>query len=158
MNDSLSSLLAEILERQRTSRDQTGQPNILATLLAVQEALGAVPVGAVPDIARALGVTDAAVAGVLSYYPELRTTVPGRHTVRACIGEACMANHGDRVLAALQTRLKIDPGQTTRDGRFTLERIYCVGNCAVGPSVTVDHEVHGRMSPEQVSSLLDEYS
>lgn len=157
MNDSRSSRLAEILERHGAARDQAGRPNMLAALLAVQEALGAVPVGSVPDIARALGVTEAAVAGVLSYYPELRTTAPGRHTVRACIGEACMANHGDRVLAALRTRLEIDPGQTTQDGRFTLERIYCVGNCAVGPSVTVDHEVHGRMTPEQVPSLLDEY-
>ncbi|TAJ10526.1 MAG: formate dehydrogenase [Nitrospirae bacterium] len=145
-------VLAAILTRHRTS-----PPNILHTLLEIQETLGSVSPGAIPEIARSLDVTEADVAGVLSYYPELRTAKPGRHVIRVCLGESCMANHGATVLARVRAHLKIEVGETTRDGRFTLERVYCVGNCAVGPSLMVDGEVVGRVSPDQVPALLDSY-
>ncbi|MFM8552390.1 MAG: NAD(P)H-dependent oxidoreductase subunit E [Nitrospiraceae bacterium] len=132
-------------------------PNILQTLLDVQAALGSVPAQAIPDVARSLDVTEADVAGVLSYYPELRTVQPGRHMVRVCQGESCMANHGRTVLASVQAHLNIGLGETTNDGRFTLDRIYCVGNCAVGPSLMVDGTAHGRVTPDHVSTLLDDY-
>lgn len=137
---------------------QAGEPaNILKTLLAVQAELGYVPPVSVPEIASALGVTDAEVAGVLSFYPDLRTKAPGRHVVRVCQGESCVANHCGRVLKELQKKLGIGLGETTRDGRFTLEKVYCVGNCAVSPSVMIDEDVHGRVTPATVTSLLRDY-
>lgn len=139
------------------TRHQTSPPNILHALLEIQETLGSVSPGAIPEIARTLDVTEADVAGVLSYYPELRTAKPGRHVIRLCLGESCMANHGAKVLDRLRAHLKIEVGETTRDGRFTLERLYCVGNCAVGPSLMVDGTVHGRVRPDQVPSLLADY-
>ncbi len=145
-------VLAAILTRHRTS-----PPNILHTLLEIQEALGSVSLDTIPDIARSLDVTEADVAGVLSYYPELRTVTPGRHVIRVCLGESCMANHGTTVLARVCAHLKIGAGETTRDGRFTLERVYCVGNCAVGPSLMVDGDVIGRVRPDQIPALLDHY-
>ena len=75
--------------------------NILKTLLAVQSARGHVPTSAIPQIAQVLAVTDAQVAGVLSYYFNLRTQSVGRHLIRVCMGESCMANHGGRVLRAI---------------------------------------------------------
>ena len=144
--------LAFILERCRTD-----PPNILDTLLAVQGRLGHVPPAALPDIARALMVTDADVAGVLTYYPELRTHPPGRHLIRICTGESCVANHCGRLLDALADELRIGFGATTPDGRFTLEKVYCVGNCAVSPSVMIDEDVHGRVSPGEVTDLLEGY-
>lgn len=144
-------VLAAILTRHRTS-----PPNILHTLLEIQETLGSVSPGAIPEIARTLDVTEADVAGVLSYYPELRTAKPGRHVIRLCLGESCMANHGAKVLDRLRAHLEIEVGETTRDGRFTLERVYCVGNCAVGPSLMVDQDIHGRVTPDDVPRLLDE--
>lgn len=136
----------------------TSSANILQALLAAQEALGAVPHSAIPEIARSLEVTEADVAGVLSFYPDLRGCPAGRRVIRVCLGESCMANHSDRVQAALQAALKIDVGETTPDGRFTLERVYCVGNCAVAPSVMIDEEVHGRVTPSKVSGLIRESS
>jgi NADH:ubiquinone oxidoreductase subunit E len=144
--------LASILERCTTH-----PPNILDTLLAVQGTLGYVPPTALPDIARALTVTEADVMGVLTYYPELRTHPPGRHLIRACTGESCVANHCGRVLAALADELRVGMGATTPDGRFTLEKVYCVGNCAVSPSVMIDEDVHGRVDPADVPKLLQEY-
>ena len=136
----------------------TSPANILQTLLAAQEALGAVPHSAIPEIARRLELTEADVAGVLSFYPDLRARPAGRQVIRVCLGESCMANHSDRVLAALRDALKIKVGETTPDGRFTLERVYCVGNCAVAPSVMIDEEVHGRVTPSQVPGLIKEFS
>ena len=132
-------------------------PNILKALFAVQERLGYVPQEAVPGIASALGVTDADVAGVLSFYPDLRTNAPGRHVVRICLGESCVANHCKRTLKELEKTLGVRLGETTRDGRFTLEKVYCVGNCAVSPSVMIDEDVHGRVVPATVSSVLKDY-
>lgn len=130
------------------------QPNILKTLLAIQSKLGHVPAASVPEIAGALGVTDAEVAGVLSGYPDLRTEAPGRHVVRVCQGESCVANHCGRVLKELEKKLGVGLGGTTRDGRFTLEKVYCVGNCAASPTVMIGEDVHGRVTPEAAWALL----
>ena len=132
-------------------------PNILKTLLTVQSELGYVPPDTVPEIAEALGMTEAEVAGVLSFYPDLRTKAPGRHVVRICQGESCVANHCKRVLAEFEKKLGVGFGETTRDGRFTLEKVYCAGNCAVSPTVMIDEDVHGRVSPVEVTSLLKDY-
>ncbi|MER3423265.1 MAG: NADH-quinone oxidoreductase subunit NuoE [Nitrospiraceae bacterium] len=137
---------------------RTRPPNILKTLLAVQEAIGYVPPEAVAEIARALAVTEADVAGVLSFYPDLRTRPVGRHVVRVCMGEACVANHCSRVLAALAEELMVGLNATTPDGRFTLERVYCVGNCAVSPTVMIDEDVHGRVTPPEIPALLEKYA
>ncbi|MEK6604461.1 MAG: NAD(P)H-dependent oxidoreductase subunit E [Nitrospirota bacterium] len=143
------SSLAQIL-----SQAKGRAPNILKTLLAIQSELGHVPPASVPDIAGALGVTDAEVAGVLSGYPDLRTKPPGRYVVRVCQGESCVANHCGRVLKALEKKLGVGFGETTRDGRFTLEKVYCVGNCAASPTVMIGEDVHGRVTPEAAWALL----
>ena len=100
--------LAEALEPCRPA--PPAKPNILKTLLAVQSAMGHVPTSAIPQIAQVLGVTDAQVAGVLSYYSDLRTQSPGRHLIRVCIGESCTANHGGRVLRAIQDHVRVAVG------------------------------------------------
>jgi len=145
--------LEEVLESCRPV--PPARPNILQVLLAVQEVLGCVPEKMVPRIARALGVTDAQVAGVLSYYPDLRTESRGRCVVQICMGESCTANHGGRVLRTIQDQLLIDVGDTTPGGRFTLEKTYCLGNCAVSPSVIVGEDLYGRVTPSQIPSILD---
>lgn len=145
--------LEEVLESCRPALP--AKSNILRVLLAVQEALGSVPVEVVPQIAHVLGVTDAQVAGVLSYYPDLRTESPGRCIVQICMGESCTANHGSRVLRTIQDHLLIDVGETTPGGRFTLEKAYCVGNCAVSPTMIVGEDLYGRVTPSQIPSILE---
>jgi len=152
------SQIAELLKRADVrGRTKGSTPNILKTLLAIQAELGHVPPAAVPEVAGALGVTDAEVAGVLSGYPDLRTRAPGRHVVRVCQGESCVANHCGRVLKELEKKLGIGLGETTRDGRFTLEKVYCVGNCAASPTVMVGEDVHGRVTPAEAGTLLKDY-
>lgn len=150
-----SSRLAEALETCRPV--PPAKPNILKTLLAVQSALGHVPTSAIPQIAQVLGVTDAQVAGVLSYYSDLRTQSPGRHLIRVCMGESCTANHGRLVLRAIQEHVSVVGGDTTPGGRFTVEQMSCAGNCAVSPTVMIDEDLCGRVTPSEVPSLLESY-
>ena len=132
-------------------------PNILKTLLAIQESLGHVPLEAIPAIAHRVGTTTAQIAGVLSYYPDLRLTVPGRHVIRVCMGESCYANGCGRVLRELQNYLRADVGETTSGGKFTLDTMSCAGNCAVSPTVVIDRDLYGRVSPSQVETMLERY-
>ena len=148
--------LAEVLEACRPVPPV--KPNILKTLLAVQSALGHVPTSGIPQIAQVLGVTDAQVAGVLSYYSDLRTHPPGRHLIRVCMGESCMANHGGRVLRAIQEHVRVAGGDRTPGRRFTLEQMSCAGNCAVSPTVMINEDLCGRVTPSAVPSLLEPYT
>ena len=132
------------------------EANILQALLTIQQAKRYVPVEALPRIAHGLGVTEADVAGVLSYYPDLRTSPPGRHVIRVCIGESCMANHCPAVIRAVETHLRSKTGETNGEA-FTLEKVYCVGNCALSPTLMVDQDIHGRVEPQQVPALLNRY-
>ena len=147
--------LAETLESCRPVLPT--KPNILKTLLVVQSALGHVPTNAIPQIAQVLGVTDAQVAGVLSYYTDLRIQSPGRHLIRVCMGESCTANHGGRILRAIQDHVWVVVGQTSPEGRFTVEAMSCAGNCAVSPTVMIGEELRGRVTPSDVPSLLETY-
>jgi NADH:ubiquinone oxidoreductase subunit E len=147
--------LAETLETCRPMPPD--RPNILKTLLAVQSALGHVPANVISQIAQVLGVTDAQVAGVLSYYSDLRTQQPGRHLIRVCIGESCMANHGMRVFRAIQDHVRVVVGEGTQTGRFTVEQMSCAGNCAVSPTVMIDGDICGRVTPADVPPLLERY-
>ena len=147
--------LAEALESCRPV--PPARPNILTTLLAVQSAMGYVPTRSIPQIAQVLGVTDAQVAGVLSYYSDLRTQSPGRHLIRVCMGESCTANQGGRVLRAIQDHVRVAVGDRTPEGRFTVEKMSCAGNCAVSPTVMIDEDVCGRVKPSDVESLLEPY-
>lgn len=147
--------LADVIQQFRPVPPD--KPNILKALLAVQSALGHVPTSAIPQIARMLGVTDAQVAGVLSYYSDLRIQPSGRHLIRVCRGESCMANHGGSVLRAIQAYVGVAVGDSTADGRFTVEPMSCAGNCAVSPTVMIDEDLRGRVTASDVPSLLEFY-
>lgn len=117
---------AEVLENFRPVPPD--KPNIRKWLLAVQSALGHVPVSAIPQIARVLGVSDAQVAGVLSYYSDLRIQSAGRQLIRICMGESCVANRSGLVLRAIQDHLRVSVGDNGPERRFTLEQMFCEGN------------------------------
>jgi formate dehydrogenase subunit gamma len=144
--------LERVLEQHRP---EPGHPaNILRTLMAVQQMIGYVPANAIGPVADALKVPEAYVAGVLSYYPDLHAAPRGRRIVRVCVGEACVANRSCDVLAECQAFLGIGIGETTKDGGTTLERVYCLGNCGVGPTVMIDETIYGRVCPSDMEKML----
>jgi len=135
-----------------------GQPGPLLPILhAVQEALGCVPPDQVARIAHSLNLSRAEVHGVISFYHHFRQQPAGRHVVHVCRAEACQAMHCERTEAHARQRLGVDFGGTTSDGAFTLEAVYCLGNCAAGPSMSVDGRLYGRVTPERFDAILDEW-
>ena len=141
--------IAAVLEQLR---DLPGA--LLPVLHEIQHELGYVPAEAVPAIARALNLSRAEVHGVISFYTHFRTAPTGEHVLQVCRAEACQASGCRALEAHIKTRLGIDYGATTADGKVTLEAVYCLGNCACGPSVQVDDQLHARVSPQAFDKLL----
>jgi formate dehydrogenase subunit gamma len=129
---------------------------LLLVLHAVQRRLGFVPDDAVPYIAERLNLSRAEVHGVLSFYHHFRRAPSGRHVVQVCRAESCQAMGAERLVRYAQERLGIQFHQTTPDGAFSLQPVYCLGNCACSPAVMIDEELFGRVSPEQLDALLTE--
>ena len=130
---------------------------LLEILHAVQNELGCVPAEAVPLIADGLNISRAEVHGVISFYHHFREKAPGRYVVQLCRAEACQSMNAHALEEFVRGRLRIDFGQTTPDGRVTLEAVYCLGNCACAPSMMVNGELHGRVSPESFGELARDW-
>jgi formate dehydrogenase subunit gamma len=129
---------------------------LLLVLHAVQRRLGFVPAEAVPYIADRLNLSRAEVHGVLTFYHHFRSAPPGRHVIQVCRAESCQAMGAEHLAEHAQQRLGIQFHETTADGEFSLEPVYCLGNCACSPAVMIDEELFGRVSPERLDALLDE--
>lgn len=127
---------------------------LMPILHGVQAALGYVPSDAVPLIASELNLSRADVHGVLSFYHYFRKERPGRHVVHMCRAEACQSVGAVALEAHAKKSLGIDFHQTTSDGAISLEPVYCLGNCSLGPSVMVDKQLQGRVSPKRFDELV----
>ena len=138
----------EINERvEQILRSHAGRPGpLLEVLHAVQRDLGYVPPEAIPLIAAGLNLSRADVYGAFTFYHYFRDTPPGRHHVQICRAEACQAMQGEALAEHVQRRLGIGFHETTQDGRFSLDPVYCLGNCACSPAMMIDGELHGRVS------------
>lgn len=128
---------------------------LIEILHDVQAEFGCVPPGAVPALARSLNLSRAEVHGVVSFYHFFRTTPPGRHVLRICRAESCQAAGGAALERHAEGRLGVQFGETTKDGRVTLESVYCLGLCAMSPAAMLDGEVYGRLTKERLDALLD---
>jgi formate dehydrogenase subunit gamma len=128
---------------------------LIEVLHDVQAGFGCIPPGAVAVIARALNLSRAEVHGVVTFYHHFRTRPPGRQVLQVCRAESCQAAGGRAIEAHAKERLGIDFGQTTADGRVSLEAVYCLGLCACSPAAMLDGEVHGRVTRESLDALLD---
>ena len=93
--------------------------------------------------------------GVVTFYHHFRTRVPGRHVLQICRAESCQAAGGRALERHAQQRLGVGFGETTPDGRVTLEAVYCLGLCAWSPAAMLDNEVHGRVTAESLDALID---
>ncbi len=127
---------------------------LLPILHAIQDALAYVPGAAVPLIAQELNLSRAEVHGVLSFYHYFRTEKPGRRVLRICRAEACQSVGAAALEAHAKRRLGVDYHGTTADGAITLEAVYCLGNCALGPSVMIDDAIEGRVDARRFDEIV----
>ena len=129
---------------------------LLQVLHAVQNRLRYIPDAAVPIIASALNLSRAEVHGVITFYHYFRRRPPGTHVVQICQAESCQAMRAEDLTRHAKNRLGVDFHQTTADGMFTLEPVYCLGNCSCSPAVMIGDELHGRVTPERFDALIEE--
>ena len=137
-----------------THRGQRGA--LLPILHAVQETLGYVPPEAIPVLAEELNLSRADVHGVVSFYHDFRSAPAGRTTVRICRGEACQSVGAERLVNHVQEAFDMSLGETSRDGSLTVEQVFCLGNCALGPAAQVNGRLRGRLDEARLSAILNE--
>ena len=127
---------------------------MLPILHDLQHEFGCVPEDATPLIAQALNLTRAEVHGVISFYHDFRRTPPGRHVLRLCRAEACQAMGGAALAARLLARLGVAWGETTADGTWTVEPVYCLGLCACAPAALLDGQPLGRLDQDALHRTM----
>jgi formate dehydrogenase subunit gamma len=143
---------AEIRQLAQARAAEAGA--LLPILHAIQDRLGYVPETAVPIVAEVLNLSRAEVHGVVTFYHFFRTKPPGKQTLYVCRAEACQSMGSRALENYARKKLGVDFHETTADGRFSLEPVYCLGNCACSPAVMVDETVYGRVTPQRLDEIL----
>ena len=145
--DTVQTIIAEL-------KDKPGA--LLPILHGIQDALGYIPADCVPVIAQGLNLSRAEVHGVISFYHYFRDTPPGKHTIHLCRAESCQSMGSNKLEAHVKAKLGIDYHETTADGQFSLEPVYCLGNCACSPAMQIDHEIYGRVSADAFDAIIND--
>jgi formate dehydrogenase subunit gamma len=127
---------------------------LLEIFHALQHQLGYVPEPTLPVIARALNLSRAEVYGVLSFYHEFRRSPGGRHLIKICRAEACQSMHSDKLCSHAEQKLGARFGETSPDGQYTLEAVYCLGNCALSPAIMIDGDLFGRVDNKRFDDIV----
>ena len=145
--------LKEIIARHK---DQPGA--IMPCLQEAQEVYGYLPVEVQTMIADGLGVSLEEVFGVSTFYSQFSLTPKGKYNVSICLGTACYVKGAAAVLDKLTSALGIQPEECTPDGKFSLTACRCIGACGLAPVMTINDEVYGRLTPDEVDSILAKYA
>lgn len=128
--------------------------NLVSVLQDIQEADGFISSQAVDETAAYFGISKADICSVASFYAQFKFQKPGRHIIKVCKGTACHVRGSGSLLAAIEERLGIKEGQTTPDGLISIERVACLGACALAPAMVVDDKVHARVTLAEIDKIL----
>jgi formate dehydrogenase subunit gamma len=130
------------------------QENLLPALHAIQDAVGFIPNEAVSDIATAFNLSRAEVHGVVTFYHHFHTAPPAQHAVQVCRAEACQSMGAERLLEHVKQVLGCELHAKSADNRFSLEPVYCLGQCATSPAIMIDDALHARVTPARFDLLI----
>jgi NADH-quinone oxidoreductase subunit E len=131
--------------------------SLIPVLQEVQEALGYLSAETLEQIAEGLGLPASQVYGVATFYTQFRLKPVGKHLIRVCHGTACHVGGAVGISEALEAALGVKDGQTTADGKFTLESVACLGCCSLAPVMMIDGETYGRLTKESAAKALKDY-
>jgi NADH-quinone oxidoreductase subunit E len=139
------------------SKHSAGQAGLIPVLQDVQERFGYLSQAALAELERQTDISANEIYGVASFYTQFRFTPPGEHTMHVCQGTACHVRGARQILTEIERRLGIKAGQTTKDGKFDLERVACLGCCALAPVVAVDGRIHGAVTAAKAAAIISQY-
>jgi len=128
--------------------------SLIPILQMIQEKYQYLPKGALEIVGRHLEIPSAEVFGVATFYNQFRFHPPGRHPIKVCLGTACHVRGGDIILENFERKLEIKEGETTPDQEFSIEKVACIGCCALAPVALLGETVHGGMAPSKVEGLV----
>ena len=131
--------------------------NLIQILNEVQEKFGYVPTIVQEEIAKYLGIEVAEVYGVVTFYSRFTLKPKGKYAISVCMGTACFVKGGEQILDRVKQKLGIEEGQTTEDGKFSIDATRCIGACGLAPVFTVNEEVYGKATPQLVDKVIKEY-
>ena len=149
MDNSIQQILATYPNAKRDS--------LIPILQEVQEWQGFLSREAVAEIGRHLNLPAAKIYGVATFYNQFRFSPLGKHHIQVCRGTACHVKGSAKVLEMVQRELKVDAGQSTRDGVFSLEVVACIGACGLAPVIAINGEFFAKMTPEKVKKIINSY-
>ena len=152
MDEKLSKEMQELLKNY--SQDKS---NLIQILNEVQEKYGYIPKQAQIEISNYLNIPMAEIYGVITFYSRFTLEPKGKYSISVCLGTACFVKGSQALLDRLKERLKIDGGQTTPDGKFSIDATRCVGACGLAPVFTINNEVYGKATVKKLDEVLDEY-
>jgi NADH-quinone oxidoreductase subunit E len=148
----MSDKIQSVLEKHGRKADE-----LIPILQDVQKLLGYISAESVKTISRYLRLSENQIFGVSSFYAQFRFTPPGRHSVKVCLGTACHVKGGANILDTLESGLEVRCGETTSDRRFDLDRVACLGCCALSPVVQIDEKIFSRITVNKLTELLKFY-
>ncbi|MDR2697508.1 MAG: NADH-quinone oxidoreductase subunit NuoE [Holophagales bacterium] len=135
-----------------------GEPGMLIPMLqASQESYGYVPPDAIERISYVMGIPEAEIYGVITFYKQFRLKPLGRHIVRLCKGTACHVVGAETIGQVISDELNVAPDETTEDGIFTYMVVACLGCCSLAPAMMIDNQTYGRLTPQTTRKLLRQY-
>ena len=129
--------------------------NLIPILQDVQREFGYISTESIKKISRYLRISENQIFGVSSFYAQFRFTKPGLHSIKVCLGTACHVRGGGTLLETLERGLEIKCGETTPDGKYDLDRVACLGCCALSPVVQIDKEIHSRVTVSKLTQLRE---
>ena len=130
--------------------------NLIQILNEVQEHYGYIPTDTQKEISEFLSIPMAEIYGVITFYSRFSLKPKGKYNISVCLGTACFVKGSQKIMDRLLERLKINPGETTQDGLFSIEETRCVGACGLAPVFTVNGEVYGKATVQKLDQVLDE--
>lgn len=156
MDIELSAEEKSLLEQIKADLVEIGndRSKLIPILQLVQQKLAYLPEEAIYLVADHLDISSSEVYGVATFYNQFRFNPPGKNPVKVCLGTACHVKGGDIILENFERKLEIKEGQTTPDREFSVDRVACVGCCALAPVVVLGETVHGHMQPSKVEGLV----
>lgn len=144
--------IAEIIEEYKER-----EGSLIQILHMAQGIYGYLPLELQKFIAKKLDISLSKVYGVVTFYSFFTTTKRGENTIRVCLGTACYVRGGKKIMERLKEILGIDIGETTPDGKFTLEVMRCIGACGLAPAITINDKVYKQVNPDKLQSIIGQY-
>ncbi|MBI9076564.1 MAG: NADH-quinone oxidoreductase subunit NuoE [Desulfatibacillum sp.] len=130
---------------------------LIPLLQAVQEEFGYVPPESIEPVSEAMNICPATVQGVVTFYAGFSLKPKGRYVLRVCRGTACHVKGGQSILSSVKKHLSLQEGETSEDFQFSLETVACLGACFVAPAMMVNRTYYGKLSPNKVNNVIEQY-